>query len=66
MAGSVFRVLSGISGNLAAGWFALVFISPGYIEFEEAILTKSLIFASINFILAVIFDRLSTWTPNNS
>ena len=59
MVGSLFRVLSGVSGNLAAGWFGLVLIAPGFIELDFFALTSALGFGIFSVILAIVFDQFS-------
>lgn len=55
------RIISGICGNLAAGWFALIIIAPGF-DFNLNLLNflaliKSLIMGILFARLAFEFDR---------
>jgi hypothetical protein len=58
---SLCRVLSGICGNLSAGWFGLIIISPGVsrnFSLENILrLLTSLLFGLLFLWIAYKFDR---------
>lgn len=58
-------VLSGICGNLAAGWFGLILITPGIqlrFDFDSVfLLTRSFCFGILFMVLAFLFDRRLQW-----
>lgn len=58
---SINRIISGICGNLAAGWFGLIIIAPGF-DFNLNVtdyltLIKSMIMGILFAWLAFEFDR---------
>ncbi|OGD59280.1 hypothetical protein A3I57_01945 [Candidatus Beckwithbacteria bacterium RIFCSPLOWO2_02_FULL_47_23] len=60
---SLLKVLSGICGNLSAGWFGIILITPGFeIAFNSnywAILTQSIGFGILFLWLAFELERSS-------
>lgn len=59
MKSSVYRVSSGVCGNIAAAWVILLFGSPFIPSLDALDLTRSLVFAMVFMALATLFDKLS-------
>lgn len=55
------RVISGICGNIAAGWFGVILIVPGFSWPESfadwVILTRVIAFGIVFVLLAYFFER---------
>ena len=60
---SLLKVIAGICGNLSAGWFGFILITPGLEQFKNAdawiALTRSLVFGIVFMLIAFRFERQS-------
>lgn len=56
------RVFSGICGNLAAGWYGIILIAPGFdvlSRLDALVLTRSLLMGIVFMWLAYTFEKHS-------